>query len=158
MAGFKRGTGGKTYISIYNRGSGFRALVAVAPRPKERALDIPGFSPSRCTPQLGGPSSFQGLALPPWGVSWGHAWETFDLSLAMLGKHAFTLDFLPHKLWRSGYLTQNLFQVLGTKYLVPSTGTKYLVPSVWYQVLGAKHLVPRTWYQVLGTKYLVPST
>ncbi len=55
------------YIYIYNRGSGFRPLVAVAPRPKERALDIPGFSPSRCTPQPGGPSSFQGLALPPWG-------------------------------------------------------------------------------------------
>ena len=42
------------------------------------------------------------------------------------------------------------YQILGTKYLVPSTG---------YQVLGTKYLVPSTWYQqVLGTKYLVPST
>ena len=30
-------------------------------------------------------------------------------------------------------------------------GTKYLVPSTWYQVLGIKYLVPGTWYQVLGT-------
>ena len=55
------------------------------------------------------------------------------------------------------------YQVLGTKYLVPSTwyqvpGSKYLVPSTWYQVLGTKYLVPGTWYQVLGTKYLVSST
>ena len=28
----------------------------------------------------------------------------------------------------------------------------------WYQVLGTKYLVPSTWYQVRGTKYLVPST
>ena len=62
-----------------------------------------------------------------------------------------------------------LYQVPGTRYLVPGTwyqviGTKYLVPSTWYQVLGTKHLVPSTWYQVLGpgtwyqvlgTKYLV---
>ena len=40
------------------------------------------------------------------------------------------------------------YQVLGTKYLVPSTST-------WYQVLG---LVLSTWYQALGTKYLGPST
>ena len=36
-------------------------------------------------------------------------------------------------------------------------GTKYLAPSTWHQELGTKYLVPRTWYQVLGTKYLVPS-
>ena len=36
--------------------------------------------------------------------------------------------------------------------LVPSTSTLY-------QVLGTKYLVPSTWYHVLGTKYfLVPST
>ena len=63
------------------------------------------------------------------------------------------------------------YQILGTKYLVPSTwlvpspwyqvlGTKYLVPSTWYQVLGTKYLylVPSSWYRVLGTEYLVPST
>ncbi len=27
-----------------------------------------------------------------------------------------------------------------------------------YQVLGTKYLVPSTWYQVPGTKYLVPGT
>ena len=53
------------------------------------------------------------------------------------------------------------YQVLGTKYLVPSIwyqvfGTKYLVPNTWYQVFGTKYLVPNTWYQILDTKYLVP--
>ena len=50
------------------------------------------------------------------------------------------------------------YQVLGTRYLVPSTwyqvlSTKYLVPSTWYRVLGTKYLVPSTWYQVIDTKY-----
>ena len=27
-----------------------------------------------------------------------------------------------------------------------------------YQVLGTKYLVPSTWCQILGTKYLVPNT
>ncbi len=45
------------------------------------------------------------------------------------------------------FRVQSRYQVLGTKYLVPST----LVPSSWYQVLGTKnfgtkHLVPSTWY------------
>ncbi len=26
--------------------------------------------------------------------------------------------------------------------------------STWYQVLGTKYLVPSTWYKVLGTKYV----
>ena len=60
--------------------------------------------------------------------------------------------------WAFGFL-----EVLGTKYLVPSTwyqvrGTNYVVPSTWYQVRDTKYLVASTWYQVPGTKYLVPST
>ena len=52
-----------------------------------------------------------------------------------------------------------VFQVLGVRYLVPSTwyqvlGTKYSVPSTLYQVLGTKYFVPSTWYQVLGTRVL----
>ena len=69
------------------------------------------------------------------------------------------------KFWKIRFLGQiwAKFQVLGTKYLVPSTwyqvlGAKYLVPSAWHQVLGTKYLSPSTWYLVLGTKYLVPST
>ena len=46
-------------------------------------------------------------------------------------------------------LNKRMYQILGTKYLVPST---------WYQILGTKYLVPSTWYQVLGTKYLIPGT
>ena len=47
------------------------------------------------------------------------------------------------------------YQVLGTRYLVPSVGITHLVPWAWYQVPGRKYLVPSTWYQVLRTKYLV---
>ena len=60
------------------------------------------------------------------------------------------------------------YQVLGTKYLVPSTstwylvqivlGTKCLVLGTWYQVLGTKYLVLGTKYLVFGTKYLVLGT
>jgi len=53
-----------------------------------------------------------------------------------------------------------LYQVLGIKYLTPSTWykvSKYLVQSTWYQELSTKFR-PSTKYQVLGTEYLVPTT
>ena len=62
--------------------------------------------------------------------------------------------------WNVPGLENTWYQVLGTKFLVPSTRyqvlvTKYLVTSTWYQVLGAKYRVPSTWHRVLGPRFSV---